>query len=74
MLSTRCTAPGCRVPTTKCETDHIIEYSNGGTTNPDNGAPTCKRHNLFRHNRRYTITRDPLGNWHTYRPDGTEVQ
>ena len=55
-------------------TDHIIEYSNGGTTNPDNGAPTCKRHNLFRHNRRYTITRDPLGNWHTYRPDGTEVQ
>lgn len=33
------------------------------------GGPGCKRHNLLRHNRRFTVTRDRLGNWHTHRPD-----
>lgn len=73
-LSIRCTAPGCRVPTTKTETDHVVEYARGGLTDPDNAAPACKRHNLLRHNRRFTVWRDALGDWHTYRADGTEVQ
>lgn len=73
-LFPRCTAPGCRVPTTRSEVDHRVEYSKGGATDPDNGGPGCKRHNLLRHNRQFTVTRDRLGNWHTYRPDGTEIQ
>jgi hypothetical protein len=73
-LSHRCTAPGCRVPTTRSEVDHRHEFSRGGSTDPDNGGPGCKRHNLLRYNQRFTVTRDRLGNWHTYRPDGTEIQ
>jgi len=33
-----------------------------------------KRHNLLRYDQRFTVTRDHLGNWHTYRPDGIETQ
>jgi hypothetical protein len=73
-LYTRCTAPGCRVPTTKSEIDHRTEFRLGGRTDPDDGGPACKSHNLLRHNRRFTVTRDRLGNWHTYRPDGTEIR
>lgn len=71
-LSTRCTHPGCRVPTRRTETDHLRPWSMGGSTGPDNGSPACKRHNLTR-TAGYTVHRDALGTWHTYRPDGTEI-
>ena len=71
-MSTRCTHPGCRVPTKRTQTDHMIEWSRGGPTDPGNGNPDCRRHNLVK-NRGYTVHRDALGDWHTYRPDGTEI-
>ena len=71
-LSTRCTHPGCRVPTTRTQTDHTIDYQLGGSTDPGNGNPRCLRHNLIK-NRGFSVQRDRLGRWHTYRPDGTEV-
>lgn len=71
MLSTRCTQPGCRVKASHCEADHLVEWSRGGSTNPDNGGPKCDGHNKFR-NRGYVSRRDKRG-WHTYRPDGSEI-
>ena len=71
-LSTRCTQPGCRVPTRRTQTDHTVDYARGGTTDPDNGNIRCHRHNLMK-NRGYTVQRDALGQWRTYRPDGTEM-
>jgi hypothetical protein len=32
----------------------------------------CGRHNHFKQ-RGYRTWRDPTGQWHTYRPDGTEI-
>jgi hypothetical protein len=71
-LSHRCTHPGCRVPAGRCQADHLVDWHRGGQTCPDNGGPRCGRHNRLR-NRGYAVQRDPLGRWHTYRPDGTEI-
>ncbi len=71
LLSSRCTQPGCRVRSSHCEADHLVEWSSGGETDPDNGGPRCRGHNRAR-NLGYRSRRDRFG-WHTYRPDGTEI-
>ena len=71
-MSTRCTHPGCRNHVKRTETDHTVDWSRGGLTDPANGNPRCRRHNNAK-NRGFTVWRDPEGVWHTYRPDGTEV-
>ena len=71
-LSTRCTHPGCRVRTKRTHTDHTLDYAKGGLTEPGNGNPRCRRHNNAK-NHGYTVYRDALGEFHTYRPDGTEI-
>jgi hypothetical protein len=70
--SSRCLWPGCDLPSGRCQTDHIREWSSHGRTDQDNGGPLCHRHNQWK-NRGFTVWRDPAGNWHTYRPDGTEI-
>lgn len=72
-MSTRCTHPGCRVPTRRTQTDHVEPWVDGGLTDPDNGGVLCRRHNLLKAHG-YRVHRDHLGTWHTYRPDGTEVR
>lgn len=71
VLADRCTQPGCRVPSSRSEADHLQPWSEGGRTDPDNGGPKCATHNRFR-NRGYRSARDRFG-WHTYRPHGTEI-
>lgn len=69
---THCVWPGCCVPVTDCEADHLVEHSRGGRTNPGNGAPLCGKHNRWKQ-KGFTIWRDQAGKWHTIRPDGTEI-
>ncbi|CAN5904178.1 hypothetical protein BH23ACT2_BH23ACT2_22310 [soil metagenome] len=72
--ATHCYWPGCHVPVTDCQTDHLRPWGDrrGGSTNPGNGGAACGKHN--RHKERgFTVTRDPAGHWYTYRPDGTEI-
>ena len=69
----QCVWPGCRVPVDRCQIDHTHRHADGGRTNPGNGAPLCGRHNRTKEHR-YTVWRDPAGEWHTYRPDGTEIE
>jgi hypothetical protein len=71
-LSTRCTHPGCRVPTKRTQTDHTVDWARGGRNDPHNGGAKCLRHNLLK-NRGFTVHRDALGIWHTFRPDGSEI-
>ncbi len=71
-LSSRCTHPGCRVRARRSHADHTFDHAKGGLTDPANGNPRCLRHNLLK-NRGYTVHRDRQGQWHTYRPDGTEI-
>ncbi len=68
----RCVWPGCRVPSTACQADHLLEHSKNGRTNPGNGAPVCGKHNRLK-NYGFTIYRTPDGTWHTTRPDGTHL-
>lgn len=68
----RCLWPGCDQRCGRCQTDHTQPWSSNGPTNPNNAGPACARHNRWKQ-RGYTTRRDPTGNWHTYRPDGTEI-
>ncbi len=72
LASTTCVWPGCHVPTSRCEADHLIEHSRRGRTDPGNGAPLCGRHNRWKQ-KGFAVRRSPDGEWHTYRADGTEV-
>ena len=73
LQSPTCLWPGCWVPTSACEADHVHPHTSGGRTEPENGAPLCGRHNRWKQ-KDYTIGRDPdTGRWRTYRPDGTEI-
>ena len=74
LQATHCIWPGCPVPTTRCQSDHLIPWSGPGhgPTNPNNGAPLCGKHNRHK-THGYTITRDTNGTFHTHRPDGTEI-
>ena len=67
-----CIWPGCDLRSGRCQTDHTTPWSADGLTRPDNGAPACSRHNRWKQHG-YRTWRDPTGNWHSYRPDGTEL-
>ena len=67
----RCLWPGCGLR--RCQVDHSDEWHRGGMTDVGNAGPLCARHNRWK-TRGYRCWRDPTGVWHTYRPDGTEIQ
>ncbi|MCU1357919.1 MAG: hypothetical protein JWM89_3337, partial [Acidimicrobiales bacterium] len=87
--NTHCYWPGCTVPVTNCQIDHLLPWANppgpdgggGGGGGGSGGGGETNPHNggpaCGRHNRYkqhgYTVHRDPDGHWHTYRPDGTEI-
>ena len=68
----RCVWPGCWVPVSSCEIDHLTEFAKGGTTEPNNGAPLCGRHNRWKQ-RGFSVHREPDGTWRLTRPDGTRA-
>ncbi|MFN8019559.1 MAG: HNH endonuclease signature motif containing protein [Acidimicrobiales bacterium] len=72
LTATTCFWPGCTQPVHRCEADHLQPWQSGGSTSPGNGAPACGKHNRWR-NHGYTVQRDPAGNLHIHRPDGTEI-
>ena len=41
----RCAWPACRRPTSECQAHHLIEYSRGGHTHPENMTLLCPYHN-----------------------------
>ena len=64
-----CTAPGCRIPATRCDLDHVIAYDHThpdhhggrGRTHPNNLRPCCRRHHRLKTHTgwRCHTTRDP---------------
>jgi hypothetical protein len=72
MHSRWCTWPGCNRPAEQCEADHVLPWANAGPTNSRNGGPECGHHNRWKATG-YTSRRDQHGQWHHYRPDGTEI-
>jgi len=68
-----CEWPGCHVPTSKCQADHLLAKFRGGPTIQENGTMFCGRHN--RHKERgYTVWRDPTtGQIRIVTPAGEEI-
>jgi hypothetical protein len=71
---TTCYWPGCNVPVTHCQADHLDGFNSRtrGPTNPTNAGPACGRHNRLKEHG-FTVHRDHHGHWHIHRPDGTEI-
>jgi hypothetical protein len=68
----RCIWPGCPIPASRCQADHLTAWSDNGATDTANGAPLCGRHNRLKATG-YATWRDGHGQWHTRRPDGTLI-
>jgi len=82
LASRECYWPGCHVPVSQCQTDHLQAWSGdgsigpdpgGGTTSARNGGPACGRHNRHKQSG-FTVHRDRDGAWHVIRPDGSEIE
>jgi hypothetical protein len=69
----RCLWPGCLVPATRCEGDHVDEWHHFGPTRPSNGAPACDHHNRIK-SHGFRAWRDPYGVWRIRRPDGSDLE
>lgn len=70
---TTCYWPGCHLPVTWCQADHLTPRRDNGRTNPGNGAPCCGRHNRHKEHG-YTVHRDQRGRITVNRPDGTPLE
>ena len=70
LQGTRCLWPGCGHR--HCQIDHTQPWTALGPTDPDNGGPACGHHNRWK-TRGYHTWRDPHGNWHVTRPDGSQI-
>ncbi len=68
-----CAFPGCRMPATQCDLDHIDAWADGGPTDVSNLAPLCRHDHVIKHAARwmYAILPDGTPRWtsglgHTY--------
>ncbi|MFN3215848.1 MAG: HNH endonuclease signature motif containing protein [Acidimicrobiales bacterium] len=67
-----CYRPGCWIPVTDCEIDHLIPWGDHGETNQDNAGPGCGCHNRLR-NLGYRAERLDDGSIAVYDPDGNRI-
>ena len=51
-----CVFPWCTRSARKADADHVIPYSEGGTTTSDNIAPLCRRHHRLKTHSAWTYT------------------
>lgn len=56
-----CRFPGCRVPVTRCDADHTIEFQHGGATEVGNLAHLCRRHHTLKGTTAWQVTQRPGG-------------
>ncbi len=72
LMATNCHHPGCGIAATFAQVDHMAEWSNNGTTDPDNSSIACQRHNPTKH-AHYQVKRTEHGYVIYYRRDGTPM-
>jgi Domain of unknown function (DUF222) len=73
VIDPSCQWAGCNVPAHYCQGDHTIPWRLGGETRVSNGKPLCQKHNRLKEHG-YRTWRDPNGQWHIRRPNGTHIQ
>ncbi|GMA32081.1 HNH endonuclease signature motif containing protein [Litorihabitans aurantiacus] len=75
-----CVAPGCAVPSSACDLDHVVAWPLGATT-ASNLRPLCRRHHVLKthEGHDYELTAEGAARWttpngHVYlRPPGGET-
>lgn len=65
-----CIFPGCDRPPSWTDIHHCTPWADGGGTSVDNGALLCRRHHVFVHRQRWSVTIEH-GRSLVRRPDGT---
>ncbi len=73
LLSMTCNWPGCDRPVRNCEVDHAVSWLRHGGTDPDNGCPMCKSHNLLKERGRFGAHRGDDGSWVITDADGRVI-
>lgn len=74
LLGHHCDQPGCTVPSSQCDIDHLDEWvRDSGLTDLDNAGLQCNTDNRNKQRTRLHVYRDPSGRPHTQRPDGTWI-
>ena len=74
LLGHHCDHPGCTVPSSQCDIDHLDEWvRDGGLTNLDNAGLQCNTDNRNKQRSRLHVYRDPNGRPRTQRPDGSWI-
>lgn len=56
-----CRAPGCRVPTYRCDVDHTVAAEVGGPTSVENLAHLCRGHHMLKHHSDWRVEQEPNG-------------
>ncbi|MFF8818091.1 DUF222 domain-containing protein [Leucobacter sp. NPDC015123] len=56
-----CRAPGCRVPASRCDTDHTVDAALGGATSTANLAHLCRGHHTLKHHTDWKVEQEPEG-------------
>ena len=72
LMATSCDHPGCGVAATFAQVDHVTEWSDQGTTDPENSSIACQRHNPTKHTH-YRVKRTGRGYVIYHRRDGTPM-
>ena len=72
LMATGCDHPGCGVAATFAQVDHMTEWSDLGTTDPENSSIACGRHNPTKHTH-YRVKRTGRGDVIYHRRDGTPM-
>lgn len=73
LLANYCEHRGCQIRSRHSQVDHMIEWSQGGTTDQPNAQPRCGPHNRFKHKHKWRSRRDENGRAYDIRPDGSVV-
>jgi hypothetical protein len=51
----RCVVPGCKVPASRTQAHHVVQWSHGGATDVDNGVLLCPAHHHALHGGAFEI-------------------
>jgi hypothetical protein len=72
LMATSCDHPGCGVSVVAAQVDHMTEWSDQGTTDPENSSIACQRHNPTKHTH-YHVERTRRGYVIYHQRDGTPM-
>ncbi|SDN88446.1 HNH endonuclease [Actinomyces ruminicola] len=69
-----CTFPGCAIPASRCDTDHIQAWADGGVTTLSNLTSLCQAHHRLKHTPGWSLTRTDSGDLTWCTPTGARYQ